>query len=286
MKNGLKKQNRLLLGYGLFFGAFLLCSLFLVKAPPAKAATGINQTINFQGRLLNSQGATVPDGFYNIQFKIYQDGDGQSAADATGSPAGSLKWTESYLNNNTQGVKVVNGFLSVQLGSVSAFGSNIDWNQSTLWLSMNIAGTGTTCTPFSSCSPDGEMLPMQPLSSSPYSFNSGQLNGLTSSQFVQLAQGLQADASSATSIAVNKTGTGNIMDLQSGGNSVFVLSNSGTATITTTAANALLVRNASGSSFLSVDTSAGTVNIGSAGISSNNSTVHIADSSNGIQHRF
>ena len=139
MKNGLAKTNCLILLGSLFLGAFFA---FSGLSKPVEAATGVNQTINFQGRLLNSQGAVVPDGFYNIEFKIYQDGDGQTAADATGSPSGSLKWTEDHLNQASHGVKVVNGYLSVQLGSVTAFGSNIDWNQSTLWLSMNVAGTG------------------------------------------------------------------------------------------------------------------------------------------------
>jgi hypothetical protein len=137
------------------FGGLLVVGLFafLVNSAPTDAATGVNQSINFQGRLLNNQGATAPDGFYNIQFKIYQDGDGQSVGNTTGSPAGTLKWTESHLNTASQGVKVVNGYLSVNLGSVTAFGSSIDWNQDTLWLSMNVGDTNTTCTPFSSCTP-------------------------------------------------------------------------------------------------------------------------------------
>src|ERR1044072_496313 len=97
MKKGLSSLNLLFLIGGLLTGAFLAWSV--LTASPAKAATGINKTINFQGRLLNNQGATVPDGYYNIEFKIYQDGDGQSVGDSTGSPAGSLKWTEDHLNN-------------------------------------------------------------------------------------------------------------------------------------------------------------------------------------------
>src|SRR5580704_14737089 len=125
MKLGLFKINRLLwLGVALLGGFFVIS---LLPGKPAHAATGINQEINFQGRLLNSAGATVPDGYYNIEFKIYQDGDGQTAGDATGSPAGSLKWTEDYLNANSQGVKVINGYLSVELGSITPFGSNINW---------------------------------------------------------------------------------------------------------------------------------------------------------------
>jgi len=223
---GSTKATRRLLSWSLVLGIVLLCPFFVEHS--ATAATGVNQEINFQGRLLNSQGATVPDGNYNIEFKIYQDGDGQSVGDTTGSPAGSLKWTEDYLNASSQGVVVKNGYLSVQLGSHTAFGSNIDWNQDTLWLSLNIAGTNASCTPFSSCSPDGEMIPMKRLSSSPYALNSGLLGGLASNQFVQLAQGLQTDASTNTnSIYINKTSTGNLVDLQSGGSDAFVLNNSG-----------------------------------------------------------
>src|SRR5436305_1431283 len=99
MKMGLYPKNRLyFILCGLLLGAFL--SWLVLPMTPVRAATGINQTINFQGRLLNSQGATVPDGFYNIEFKIYQDGDGQSVGDSTGSPSGTLKWTEDWLNAN------------------------------------------------------------------------------------------------------------------------------------------------------------------------------------------
>ncbi len=194
---------RKLLPY-IFLLGVLFGLIFLVHTP-AHATAGINQQINFQGRLLTSSGATVPDGFYNIQFKIYQDGDGLTAGDATGAPTGSLKWTESYLNNNTQGVQVINGFMSVQLGSITPFGGSINWNQDTLWLSMNIGSTNATCTPFSSCTPDGEMVPMKRLSATPYSLNSALLGGLSSSQFLQIAQGVQTDSSTATSIYLNKT---------------------------------------------------------------------------------
>ncbi|HSX37021.1 MAG TPA: hypothetical protein VLG13_02805, partial [Patescibacteria group bacterium] len=230
---------------------------------------GINQQINFQGRLLNSQGATVPDGIYNIEFKIYQDGDGQTVGDTTGSPAGTLKWTEDYLQNNSQGVTVKNGFLSVQLGSINPFGSNIDWNQDTLWLSINIGNTASSCTPFSSCSPDGEMVPMKRLSSNPYSLNSGLLGGLSSAQYVQLAQGAQTDSSTTNaSIFVNKTGaTANIMDIQRGGADVLLINNSGQALFrpTTDSQTALQVQKAgTTTTVFTVDTSNSRVGLGTA----------------------
>ncbi len=160
--------------------AFITTLLFVV---PSEAATGVNQTLSFQGRLQSSAGAVVPDGYYNIQFKIYQDGAGTSA----GNSGGTLKWTESYVNNNgTSGVQVKNGYFSVTLGSKTAFGSSIDWNQDTLWLSMNVAGTASTCTTFGSgsCTADGEMLPMKRLTSTPYALNAGAVGGLTSSDLI------------------------------------------------------------------------------------------------------
>jgi parallel beta-helix repeat protein len=229
MGSGVLNTSRKLIAYSLVLSLLSLCLFIAVR--PAHAVAGINQQINFQGRLLNAQGATVPDGYYNIQFKIYQDGDGQTAGNTTGSPAGTLKWTESHINDNGKGILVRNGFMSVQLGSVTAFGSSVDWDQDTLWLSMNVGNTNATCTPFTSCAPDGEMVPMKRMSSTPYAINSGQLGGKTSAQFLQLAQGVQTDASTNTSsIFVNKTSTGNLLQLQASGTDVFTLSNAGDIT--------------------------------------------------------
>lgn len=244
---GIAHISRKLLPYllllGLFVGLF-----FLIFTTPTHATAGINQQINFQGRLLNTAGATVPDGYYNVQFKIYQDGDGLSAGDTTGSPAGTLKWTESYLNANSQGVVVINGFMSVQLGSITPFGTSIDWNQNTLWLSMNIGSTNTSCTPFTSCTPDGEMLPMKRLSSTPYALNSGLLGGLTSAQFLQIAQGVQTDSSvGVNSIYLNKTSTGNFIGFQSSGVDVFTLTNAGDITYGANANHTLSVATAAAS---------------------------------------
>ena len=215
-----------LLAYIAIIGITLSVAIFTTTI--TRAAPGINQQMNFQGRLLNAQGAVVPDGRYNIQFKIYQDGDGLTAGNTTGTPAGILKWTESHLNASSQGVIVKNGYMSVQLGSVTPFGTAIDWNQDVLWLSMNIASTNATCTPFASCTPDGEMTPMKRLSAAPFAINSSQLGGMTSAQFLQFAQGVQTDASTNTSsIHINKTGTGNFLSLQASSVEAFTLANNG-----------------------------------------------------------
>lgn len=208
--------------YALILSVFVFVSTFS-PTTPVFAAT--NPTVNFQGRLLNAQGAVVPDGFYNVQFKIYQDGTGT----AVGNPGGTLKWTENWTNAAGKGVTVKNGYMSVELGTVNPFGTQVDWNQSTLWLSMNIGNTNLTCTPITSCALDGEMVPMKRLSSSPYAMNSGALGGMTAAQFLQLAQGVQLESGNSTnSVSINKTGTGgNFINLQSNGIDVFNLTSTG-----------------------------------------------------------
>jgi len=270
-----------LLGGGIFIVAFLLTTV------PARAAAGINQEVNFQGRLLNSQGAAVPDGFYNIEFNIYQDGDGLSANDATpaGSP-GTLLWTEDYVDNNASaGVEVQNGFLSVQLGSICPFtggsceghsNSAVNWNSNTLWLSMNVAGDNNACTTFNgaSCAADGEMLPMKRLSSSVYALNANLLGGLSSAEFVQLGQGLQTDATANTSIAINKTGSGDLLDLQNNGADAFTLNGTGDATFGANADHTLSVATAAASTAGSALTiSSGAAGTGASALAGGNLTI-------------
>lgn len=223
----------------------LILAATFMNISKTSAAVGTNETINYQARLLTSTGATVPDGTYNIEFKIYQDGDG-----VLGGGDETLEWTETRTGSNR--VVVKNGYFSVYLGSVTPFGTSIDWNQDTVWLSVNIGGTASP-------SYDGEMSPFIRFSSTPYALNSKYLGGLASSNFVQLANGVQADASTTnTSIFVNKTGgTANIMQLQRGGTDVLTITNSGQLTFKPNSddANALRIQNATaGETLFSADT--------------------------------
>lgn len=178
-----------------FVGLFLLCvaltTTLIFTYAPVSAAADINKTLSYQGRLFDGNGNVVPDGYYNMQFKLYQDGTGTAA----NNPGGTLKWTETYRNNGgNNGVHVRNGFFSVQLGSLTPFGTSVDWNQDTLWLSMNIAGYDTTCTTFgtSPCAADGEMLPMKRLTATPYALNAGKLGGKEASDFISNSTAQQA----------------------------------------------------------------------------------------------
>ena len=231
-------------------GAGLLGYVSLVGAPAAQATSGISPYINFQGRLLSATGAVISDGTYNVEFRIYQDGTG--TADYNGGTFGSpngLDWTEDYLKGQASGgVVVKNGYFSVNLGSQCSFsggscqgGTNagVNFNDTTLWLSMDVAaGTNATASCatantsaqfWASCTPDTEMLPMKAMASAVYANNSSELGGLTSGQFVQLAQGIQgASTSTNPAIGINVTsGAGNIVTLQASGADVFDVSSAG-----------------------------------------------------------
>jgi hypothetical protein len=194
---------------------YLLCTLFIAvlffyfHAAPVHATGGLNE-LNYQGRLLNAQGAIVPDGLYNMEFKIYSGGTG--CVSGGSSPCGgTLLWTEDWTTSTAQ-VTVKNGYFSVSLGANNPFGTSINWNTSTLWLSVNIGGTGSTP------SWDGEMTPFQLLTSSPYAMNSGELGGLASSSFGQLS--------------ANQTWTGsNVFEPTSSTSAVQVLQSTTNATV-------------------------------------------------------
>ena len=278
---------------GIIFRYALTLSVFIFALinsaiNPVSAAT--NPTINFQGRLLNSQGAVVADGYYNIQFKIYQDGLGT----AVGNPGGTLKWTENWTNAAGKGVQVKNGYMSVELGSVNPFGEQVDWNQSTLWLSMNIGNTNATCAPIAACGLDGEMVPMKRLSSSPYAMNAGALGGLTAAGFIQNTTTLQAaniavQSATNNSVAAVISGaigqTSDILQVKSTQSATPLLRVESTGAVTiqpaSDSATSLVVKTSTGAnSVLSVDTQNSRVVIGNSTTTGTGLTSYGAISSN------
>lgn len=151
-----------LLGFALFL------SVFVSLASPAIAATSSN--LNFQARLLGNNGTIVADGTYNIDFKLYN---ADSTTGSVGTCSGACLWEETRKNSNSQGVQVINGYFSVNLGSVTAFPSTINWDQP-LWLTMNIGGTSSGASP----TWDGEMQNAGhsiALTALPYAFRAGTL---------------------------------------------------------------------------------------------------------------
>lgn len=212
---------------------------------------------------MTAAGGIVADGYYNIQFKIYQDGTGTAA----GNPDGTLKWTETYINNGgNNGVEVKNGYFSVNLGSKTAFGTSVDWNQDTLWLSMNVAGSSASCTTYGTapCTADGEMLQMKRLTATPYAMNAARVGGLTADQLIQNTTTLQAGSNVALQSASDSSTTAYIEGRtnQTAANLVVKQGSSQTG-------NAIDVQSSSGSSLFNIDAT-GTLNqTGNAQITGN-----------------
>ncbi|MDB5266939.1 MAG: exported protein of unknown function, partial [Parcubacteria group bacterium] len=145
----------------------ILSAVIVSFVTPANAATwnaSFTPEINYQGRLVTPADAAVPDGLYNIRFKLY-----------TASSGGSPIWTETLSGANQ--VQVTSGLFSVMLGAVTSL-TTIDFNQ-VLYLTIEVGGTG------GSPSWDGEMTPRKVLGAVPAAMTAYTLNGLDSTQFVR-----------------------------------------------------------------------------------------------------
>jgi hypothetical protein len=262
-------------------GLLTLCVAFITMlffSVVTHAAPGVNQTISFQGRLLTPQGQPVPEGYYNIQFKIYQDGTGKVA----GNPGGSLEWTETYINDGgNNAVHVKNGYFSVELGSLNPFGNQVDWNQDTLWLSMNIAGSSSICSTFGTapCLADGEMLPMKRLTSSPYAMNAGKLEGKSASDFIQNGTTQQTGNFniSGTGIANTLQGTTSIISPN------FDTTSSGTLSLGSTNASAITIGSVGTEQTINIGTSDDTTKTIDIGSTFGNSYTRIQAGNMGIR---
>lgn len=208
---------------------FVAITTTVFLADTVNAESTKSQVLGFQGRLLDSDGANVPDGHYNVEFKIYEGGKGSKSHN----PSGQLVWKESYRNTgDSQGVNVTKGRFSVNLGSQNPL-TDINWSSGTLWLSLNIAGSSANCSSFGAagCQSDGEMLPMTRITSTPHALDSSRLDGKSSSDYVQLGQGAQTDDSDNSSIHINKTGSGDLLQLQKDSLDVMTVSGEGDITL-------------------------------------------------------
>ena len=166
-----------------------------------KALAATSSTINFQARLLTAAGTIVPDGQYNVEFKLYD-----------AATSGTNVWTETRTGSDK--VRVVNGYLTVNLGSVTAFGS-INWDQE-LWLTMNIGGTSV------SPSWDGEMSPRLKLTAVPYAFTAGKLVGGSGANTTTLNTGTPSGTNTISLPAESGT-----LCIQNSANCGFALSSGG-----------------------------------------------------------
>lgn len=134
-------------------------------APKAVAATGINKTIHYQGKVSGIGGSAIANGSYNVRFKIY---------DAITS--GTLLWTETWSNATTR-VTMTGGLFSVALGTHVDI-STIDFNDDSLYLNIEFdPGNDDTY--------EEEFAPRRRFASVPYAFNADKIDGIDSTKFTR-----------------------------------------------------------------------------------------------------
>jgi hypothetical protein len=177
--------------------AGLLMAIIFLAVQNVYSAVGIRQTINFQGKLVNSSGLNVADSTYSVVFSLY-----------TASSGGSNIWQE------TQSVPTIDGLFRVELGSSTSL-SGVDFNQDELYLGIKVGA-------------DAEMTPRVRFTATPYAFQAKNVSwsGLqnptanTSLNMGAYTNSLIFSGTSASSdlfvlsSSANTTGTGRLMSLR------------------------------------------------------------------------
>ncbi|KXK10228.1 MAG: hypothetical protein UZ22_OP11002000873 [Microgenomates bacterium OLB23] len=153
---------------------FFISLLLYQNTPLTLATAGINETINFQGKVTNLNGTNVTDGNYDFVFRLYKASSG-----------GVAQWTETW-NSGTSQVAVDDGVFRVALGTHSSI-SSLDWNDDSWYLSVEFNG-------------DGEMDTRIRFTSVPFALNAKTVAGLT----VQDSAG-GADTTGTLKVADGKT---------------------------------------------------------------------------------
>ncbi|MFA6082681.1 MAG: tail fiber domain-containing protein [Patescibacteria group bacterium] len=117
------------------------------------AATGLNKQINYQAKLTNNLGVSVPNGNYDIVFKIYD-----------AASAGTTLWTGTYTAANGNPITVTNGVFNVLLGTGTGNTLNLDFSTDSYYLGVKVGA-------------DAEMTPRKRLGATPQAFNANNLIG-------------------------------------------------------------------------------------------------------------
>jgi fibronectin-binding autotransporter adhesin len=171
-----------------FFGVLILLILFFVSnfshvVSTAYAAVGINNEINFQGKLVSSSGVDVPDSTYTVVFSLYNSSSGGTAI-----------WTE------TDSVTTTTGIFQVELGANTTLPGNVNFNSSNLYLGIKV---GT----------DAEMTPRIQFTAVPYAFNSSALDGVVATES---ATGFNLQGGTSSQSTLQVTTTGGVLTFQPG----------------------------------------------------------------------
>lgn len=173
-----------------FFAAFamiitvLVCLAMMLRPAPSYAAASVPYLINFQGRLSDNSGNIFPNGSYNVKFRIMDASSG-----------GTILWEgDRIYGGSDHRIAVQNGLFNIQFGDSAMGDPALDpalFNNQvhpTLYLEVELPSPATVSCASNGCAiwTEGAMTPRQPFASATYAFNSDTLDGLDSSEFVQL----------------------------------------------------------------------------------------------------
>lgn len=166
-----------LIGGGLLLLIFCVWCFLIIGSQAVAAAQTVPYKVNFQGRLADATGVSMPDGLYNMTFRLF-----------SGATGGSAVWTE--VRQTTSRVTLTNGQFNVQLGDVSALSPSL-FTAQPLYLEVELPTPASATCSTAACAvyTEGPMTPRQPLASSPYAMNADTLDGLDSAAFAQLGVG-------------------------------------------------------------------------------------------------
>ncbi|MFZ1627156.1 MAG: LamG-like jellyroll fold domain-containing protein [Candidatus Moraniibacteriota bacterium] len=135
--------------FAVVVGFLFLTFASLLIATDTNAATGINEQISFQGKVVNTNGTNVANGSYTFVFRLYDVDTG-----------GTHIWTES------KSLTVTDGIFQTNLGDTTTLPGSVDFNTDNIYLGIN----------FNS---DGEMSPRVRFTAAPYALNAAKVGGLT-----------------------------------------------------------------------------------------------------------
>lgn len=244
-------------------GLLLLFSMSFFGQRTALAA--INQQINFQGKLTNTDGTNVTNGTYSIRFRVYTSTYPTDATNACS--ANSCLWEE------TQGsVSVTDGIFQVALGSVNtALASSVDFNTTPLYLGVKVGS-------------DPEMNPRIQFTASPYALNAEKVGGIAASGLVQLSPGAQQTGFINVSGNITAGGTYNTNTFTS---SSLTFGAASTAAIQSAASQALTITGNAASTFstssgnLTLQAGSGTVSLGTTTVLTSNGALSVRSGGTG-----
>lgn len=217
--------TRIIHKYSFASAVFIAACLLLVitLSQPSFAAQTVPYKINFQGRLTGSDANIVPDGQYNMQYRIYDAPSG-----------GNIVWNE--LREAGNRVQVTNGLFAVQLGDITPINPALFTSQD-LYFEVELPSPATATCGTASCASftEGPMTPRQKLAASPYAMNADMVDGIDGSEIAVIND--ENTFTAAQEININST---EALNVQTGGNSLLLADTTNTIVKIGTTANPTL----------------------------------------------